>query len=104
MRLNKEVTGLIPTNKNTLQSRAKRKENWDNTFKFFGGRKCMICEIQSNMPIYELHHHDQLGKETNVSRIMHHSWDKVEKELRKCILVCSNCHRTLHHIARERRK
>ena len=86
------------------RSKQKRIDNWKRTFKFFGARKCMICEIESNMPIYELHHHDQDGKETNISSIMHHSWSKVENELRKCILVCANCHRMLHHIARERRK
>ena len=86
------------------RSKAKRIENWKKTFDFFGGRKCMVCEIESEMPIYELHHHDQEGKETNISSIMHHSWAKVEKELRKCILVCANCHRILHHLARERRK
>jgi hypothetical protein len=86
------------------RDKKKRIENWGKTFEFFGARKCMICEIESDMPIYELHHHDQEGKETNISSIMHHSWAKVEKELRKCILVCSNCHRILHHVARERRK
>ena len=88
----------------TSRSKLKRIDNWKKTFEFFKGRKCMVCEIESEMPIYELHHHDQDGKETNVSSIMHHSWSKVEKELRKCILVCANCHRTLHHLARERRK
>jgi len=56
------------------------------------------------MPIYELHHHDQKGKETNVSSIMHHGFPKIEKELRKCILICSNCHKTAHHLERERKK
>ena len=86
------------------RSTLKRKDNWKKVFEFFGGRKCMMCEIESDMPIYELHHHDQEGKETNVSSVMHHSWSKVERELSKCILLCSNCHRIVHHLARERRK
>ena len=88
----------------TEYSREARRRNWDKIGKFFGGRRCMACGIKSDMPIYELHHHDQAGKETNVSRIIHHSWSKVEKEIRKCILVCSNCHKILHHIERERKK
>ena len=89
-----------------MQSRSKLKriDNWKKTFEFYGGRECMVCSFSSEMPIYELHHHDQAGKETNISSIMHHSWAKVEKELRKCILVCSNCHRIIHHVERERRK
>jgi len=86
------------------RSKAKRIENWQKTFDFYGGRKCMICGLVSDQPVYELHHHDQEGKETNVSSVMHHSWSKVESELHKCILVCSNCHRTCHHLERERRK
>lgn len=86
------------------RSKQKRIENWAKVFVYYGARKCMLCSIESDMPIYELHHHDQLGKETNVSSIMHHSWGKVEEELRKCILLCSNCHRIVHHIERERKK
>lgn len=86
------------------KSKLKRIENWHKTFEFFGGRKCMICSIESDMPIYELHHHDQYGKETNISSIMHHGFAKIEKELRKCILVCSNCHRIIHHTERQRRR
>jgi len=86
------------------RSKAKRIENWKKVFKFFEGRRCMVCGFESDLPIYELHHHDQEGKETNVSKIMHHSWEKVERELRKCILVCANCHRAIHHLERERKK
>jgi hypothetical protein len=93
----------VSVTKGKSRSTRKRAENWEKTFEFFGGRRCMICGMQSKLPIYELHHHDQEGKETNISSIMHHSWEKVEKELRKCMLVCANCHRAVHYIERERR-
>ena len=86
------------------RSKAKRIENWNKVFTYYGGRRCMVCGMQSEAPIYELHHHDQEGKETNVSSIMHHGWIKVEKELRKCILLCANCHRVVHHQERERKR
>lgn len=88
----------------TSRSKLKRIDNWSRVFKFYGGRRCMGCGYTSPLPVYELHHHDQAGKETNVSQIMHHSWAKVEEELHKCILVCANCHRVLHHLERERKK
>jgi protein-arginine kinase activator protein McsA len=81
-----------------------RKKNWEKVFVFYGGRRCMICGYESDHPIYDLHHHDQEGKEVNVSKIMHHSFSKIEKELKKSILVCSNCHRTIHDIERKRKK
>lgn len=88
----------------TQRSKKKRLENWDKVFTFFGGRKCMICGITSPHPIFQLHHHDQAGKEMHISSIMHHSFAKVEAELRKCILVCGNCHCAIHDIERERKK
>jgi len=90
--------------KSISRSKKKRIENWDKIFEYFGGRRCMICGVELEEPVYELHHHDQEGKETNLSSIMHHSWEKIEKELRKCILLCSNCHRVCHHLERERKK
>ena len=90
--------------KKLTRSTAKRRENWAKVFEFYGGRRCMICNVSSTLPIYELHHHDQVGKETNVSSIMHHGFPKIEKELRKCVLVCSSCHRIAHHLERERKK
>ena len=85
------------------QSKAKRIENWQKIFEFFGGRRCMVCGVESSHPIYQLHHHDQDGKELNISKILHHSWIKVEKELRKTILVCANCHCTIHDLERKRK-
>jgi len=85
-------------------STQKRIENWNKVFDFFGGKRCMVCGIESAHPIYELHHHDQTGKEVTISKIMHHSWGKIEAELRKTILVCSNCHKTIHDIERKRKK
>ena len=86
------------------KSTEKKKENWKKIGEYFGGRRCMVCGIESEAPIFELHHHDQSGKETGISKILHHSWEKVEKELRKCILVCSNCHRIIHHTERQRKR
>ncbi|MBD3841941.1 MAG: hypothetical protein IE909_08660 [Campylobacterales bacterium] len=82
------------------RSTQKKKENWLKTFSFFKGRRCIICSLETTIPLYELHHFDKQAKESNVSRIMHHSWAKVEKELRKCVLVCSNCHKTIHYYER----
>lgn len=88
----------------TQRSRAKRIENWEKVFTFYGARRCMVCGVTSEHPIFELHHHDQAGKEVGLSSIMHHSWEKIELELRKCVLVCANCHRICHSVERARKR
>jgi transcription elongation factor Elf1 len=62
----------------------------------FGG-KCCICGYDKCINALEFHHLDKKLKEEKPSYIiMRWSWEKVKKELEKCILVCSNCHKELH--------
>lgn len=41
------------------------------------------------------HHIQKEDKEFSISRRIR-SWARVKKELKKCILVCSNCHSEIH--------
>lgn len=61
------------------------------------GEKCIDCGISdSNRPeIYDFHHLNPKIKEFNISKTSK-SLNKIKKELDKCILLCSNCHRTRH--------
>lgn len=63
----------------------------------FGG-SCGICGYNKCQSALELHHLDQTTKEFGFGsvRATALSWDKICKELRKCILVCSNCHKEIH--------
>lgn len=63
---------------------------------FFGG-KCQICGYNRCIDALEFHHLDEKDKEAEPSHIiMRWSWEKALKELKKCILVCANCHREIH--------
>jgi len=62
----------------------------------FGG-KCQICGYDRCINALEFHHLDKNTKDEKPSYIiLRRSWEKVKKELDKCILVCANCHREIH--------
>jgi hypothetical protein len=96
-------------NRNTLSSYCKKcmyEFNAENrrVFKIkcveYKGGKCIKCNYNNSMSALEFHHRNpdekdfqlsgsQLNKQCNLS-------DKIKKELDKCDLMCSNCHREEH--------
>jgi len=63
----------------------------------FKGGKCEICGYDKCMEALEFHHLDNSKKDFGIShRGYTRSWEKVKAEIKKCILVCANCHRELH--------
>lgn len=86
------------------EQRRKKKSEW---VKKFGG-VCSKCNLEWPDYVFEFHHLDANLKEKNPSQIFMLSDDNIEKELSKCIMVCSNCHRIIHnedgYSAHEKRK
>lgn len=62
------------------------------------GGKCQICGYDKCSDALELHHIDPSKKELSFSRVRANpiSIQKISEELKKCILLCSNCHREIH--------
>jgi len=62
------------------------------------GGCCQICSYDKCNNALELHHIDPEEKELSFGNVMANpkSWDNIVKELRKCILLCSNCHKEVH--------
>ena len=59
------------------------------------GSKCSMCGIQDDPIIYDFHHLDSNEKEFQISsKIM--SWENLVIEAKKCVMLCSHCHRKLH--------
>ena len=59
------------------------------------GGKCQIC---GNVNMHELQfHHTSDDKEIEISKLRGSRFSLIEKELKKCILLCRNCHRELHY-------
>ena len=63
----------------------------------FGGR-CCVCEYSRCNDVLVLHHLDYTQKEYSLGglRASIRSWNTIVKELRKCVMVCANCHGEIH--------
>ena len=101
---NADVKQRAPTYYSKHHSKRKRKENWDKVFALFGGRKCCDCGIESEGPIFDLHHIDATSKYFTPSTRMHYNWDSIKHEVEKCILLCANCHRIRHWEERKQKE
>lgn len=59
-------------------------------------RKCSHCERAYPDICFDLHHTDPSQKEFHFNDLGGKCWARIEKEVSKCILLCSNCHRIEH--------
>lgn len=97
-----------------MQSREKRKEyylkNRDSIIKcqlqkyeeltsifrnWRSGLKCCVCGEEETVCL-DFHHINMEEKEKNVTKMVASGYNSVIKELKKCIVVCANCHRKIH--------
>ena len=65
----------------------------------YKGGKCSKCgKISDDDSIFDFHHLDPTQKEFELKKadIAKMSWEIIKKELDKCILICSDCHRLEH--------
>lgn len=80
-------------NKRTIERQRKLKER---AVEYKGG-SCIDCGYSKCIAALEFHHTDPSTKEGRLSQMLRKkAWDKVKKELDKCVLVCSNCHKERH--------
>ena len=60
----------------------------------FGG-ECQCCGYNKSVEALEFHHTDPETKDFDLSKMTSKSRELVWAEAKKCILVCSNCHREI---------
>lgn len=77
--------------KNVTAARQKRKQE----LVYIMGGKCALCGYNKCIAALEFHHIDKEQKERGLSSGTCHSWEEDVEEVKKCILVCSNCHREI---------
>jgi len=74
----------------------RRKKVRQMAVEYKGGR-CERCGYTKCIDALEFHHTDPSGKDFSISdKGYTRGWNKVKKELDKCVLVCANCHREIH--------
>ncbi len=71
---------------------------------FIEYKKSLSCEIcgESRYWVLDFHHKDPKEKDLEVSLVVRQcSKEKLLDEINKCMVVCSNCHRDIHHKERQ---
>jgi len=96
-----------PLNKNQIlycskscADKASRQQKHDfiNSFK----TECSVCGYNRCKSALEFHHLNPDEKEFEISHgSKGRSYESVENEIKKCVLLCANCHAELHAKERE---
>lgn len=73
----------------------KKRQRKIDAINYLGG-VCNKCKGTFDPVIYDFHHIDPTTKEKDPSQILLRKWDRLVKELDKCVLLCANCHRLEH--------
>lgn len=108
----KRLRGLKAVHKYQNKNREKVKESqrnyrrnnynkWVNFITTFGFNTCSKCGYNKCFAAIDFHHIDPKLKTFNVCSIFWRPFDEKNKQLflaevKKCIPICSNCHRELH--------
>lgn len=95
----RKTTLLSPEEKkrNSVNAVKKRRRKVKEMAVEYKGGSCEICGYDKYYGALEFHHKDPNEKDFSISSKGYtKSWEMVKKELDKCIMVCSNCHKELH--------
>lgn len=100
---------INPSNKTTLtqdeynikrkkdQSKSVVKWRKDKKLKLveYKGGSCEVCGYEKSIGALAFHHRDSEQKDFTIGG-KSYSYERLKKEVDKCILVCSNCHIEIH--------
>ena len=81
--------------KNYLKVKTHRQKIKIKGIEYKGG-KCQRCGYKKSSWSLDFHHVNSKEKAFGIARYSTLSWEKIKKELDKCILICKNCHGELH--------
>ena len=59
----------------------------------YKGGKCIMCDYNRCQRVLSFHHVNPKEKDFDLSsRGLTRSWERIRKEIDKCVLLCANCH------------
>lgn len=76
---------------NQIRTRKRESKKFIDSFK----TECSECG-EKHPATLEFHHLDSTEKEFEISQAVGYDYKRIEKEIAKCIILCSNCHRIVH--------
>ena len=61
-------------------------------------KKCISCN-ESDVACLDFHHLNGEEKDNSLSYAIVNKWGikRIDNEINKCVVLCSNCHRKLHY-------
>lgn len=82
--------------KKKTSDRTKMLADW--LFDYKSNLACSVCG-ESDFRCLDFHHTDPSSKDMSVSKAVRYGWSiaRITKEINKCVVMCSNCHRKLHY-------
>lgn len=92
----KLLTEIEKRKNNYLRVKNRRQKLKEMGVEYKGG-KCIKCGYDECIAALEFHHKNKEEKEFTISKYQNLSWIRIKKELDKCDLLCSNCHKELHY-------
>jgi hypothetical protein len=72
-----------------------RDRNHDKMWEYLSNKKCVDCGTD-DLRVLEFDHLPEHKKEFDIAKSISgstRSWDKILNEIKKCDVVCSNCHK-----------
>ncbi len=72
---------------------------FEKMYRAIGGKenlKCALCGYDKCVGALEFHHIDPNEKDRELSRMRNYSYERIKKEIDKCVILCGCCHPEVH--------
>jgi hypothetical protein len=90
------------TNKSKKKEFEKRNKEFIQRYKKIS--KCCKCGLAHKPYLLEFHHLDPSQKYKGVTNLQFNAYgiERIKDEIRKCVMVCRNCHMEFHYLERQK--